>query len=452
MRQQLSLMDALTDRRDKGRLVWIFNIGAESVWHNISKGVSDPQEQEVVNRIEEMNLLLCRKQDIMILRKQPDPDYLDMLENLGFELPRIEIPEGESDDPFVSISQLILQDEALLERLQLYGMQGRAAYEETYLVPYAVTQWEEEIARTCEIPYIGAPSDICKLVNDKIFSRQAAIELGFPVSSGTVCATVEEIRRECLAIGTADAEAQIIIKEPYGASGKGLYLLQGTQKLDATLSVMSRFARKQNNPDQAWLVERWHKKQMDLNYQIYIHPDGDVEVFSLKRQIVDGTVYIGSYMPSGVSETIRQQSRKYAMELGHYLYEKQYRGIASIDAFIDESGELIPVIEINGRFTLSTYISLLPQVFGLRIFRSRYFRHITKERLTYQALCQTLEEHDLLYTSLHPFGVWIYTAGTLSASKTTSGYNNRIFAIVIADTQKEAQRLEEQLEHIIAGL
>ncbi len=44
----------------------------------------DRDENIVVNRIEEMNLLVCREQDVVILRRRPEEEYLDRLGKLAF--------------------------------------------------------------------------------------------------------------------------------------------------------------------------------------------------------------------------------------------------------------------------------------------------------------------------------------------------------------------------------
>lgn len=47
--------------------------------------------------------------------------------------------------------------------------------------------------------------------------------------------------------------------------------------------------------------------------------------------------------------------------IGARLFELGYRGGVGIDAMILENNELIPIIEINGRFTLSTYVSFVQE-------------------------------------------------------------------------------------------
>ncbi|MDP4095719.1 peptide ligase PGM1-related protein [Paenibacillus sp. P96] len=442
----VDLLTALSTGRSQHVFIWLFNIGAEEVWHPGSGGISDPAEQTVVNRIEEMNLLLCRSQDIIVLRQHPDPDFLEMLSQIGFAIPRIEVPEPF--DALTPITDLMLADEGLLQRLRTASEEAGTAY----LVPYAVTWKEEEVAARCSLTLLGAGSGLSARINDKIWSRRTAEELGFRVTEGAVCKDETEVREACLRM-TAESSAPVrfIIKLPHGASGKGMVLVEDLSRLDSVLKVMKRFAGRPSL-SAGWLVERWHAKQMDLNYQIYIDPQGGVTLFSLKAQELAGTVYIGSRMPAEVDRRLEVEIRSCAEQLGASLFAAGYTGIASIDGFVNEDGLLLPVIEINGRFTLSTYISFVPSILGEHKYVSRYYRIVSAEPLTYASLCSLLRERELLYGPERREGVIVYTAGTLSTVGLKQGFINRIFTLIAADSWEEAEDYVCRLERVVAGL
>ncbi|WP_355321502.1 peptide ligase PGM1-related protein [Paenibacillus jiagnxiensis] len=442
----VNLLTALSTDRSQHVFVWLFNIGAEEVWHPGSRAVADPAEQTVVNRMEEMNLLLCRSQDIIVLRQQPQLHFLEMLQQMGFAIPRIEVPE--SSDPLTPITELVLADEGLLQRLQTASEEAGGAY----LVPYAVTWKEEEVAARCSLSLLGADSGMCARVNDKIFSRRMAEQLGFLVTEGAVCRNETEVQEACGRIATeAACPVRFIIKQPHGASGKGMLLVEDLSRLNAVVNVMKRFAGRNSLAD-GWLVERWYAKKLDLNYQIYISPEGEVTLFSLKVQQLAGTVYTGSRMPADLDKGLEREIRRCAEQLGAALFAAGYSGIASIDGFVDEDGQLFPVIEINGRFTLSTYISFVFTVLGERKFLSRYYRVVSAEPLTYEALCVLLRESGLLYGPERREGVIVYTAGTLSAARLKQGFINRIFTLIAADSWEEAEDYARRVEHAFNAL
>lgn len=438
-------LTALSTDRDRYVFVWLFNIGAEEIWHPGSRAVADPAEQIVVNRMEDMNLLLCRSQDIIVLREQPQPHFLKMLQHIGFDIPRIEVPEPS--DPLTPITELVLADEELLQRLRIASEEAGGAY----LVPYAVTWKEEEVAERGSLTLLGADAELCARVNDKIFSRRLAEHLGFPVTEGAVCRNETEIQEACDRIAAAaTGPVRFIIKQPHGASGKGMFLVEDLSRLNTILNVMKRFAGR-NSLAGGWLVERWYGKQLDLNYQIYISPEGEVTMFSLKVQQLAGTVYTGSRMPAELGKGLEEQVLSYAEQLGSSLCAAGYFGIASIDGFVDEDGLLFPVIEINGRFTLSTYISFVSAVLGERKFLSRYYRVVSNEPLTYESLCALLRENRLLYGPEHREGVMVYTAGTLSPAHLKQGFINRIFALIVTDSWEGAEDYARRLEQLFAA-
>jgi hypothetical protein len=440
-----NLLNLITTQRNKGIIIWLCNIGAEKYWNKVNTGISDPYEDAIVNRIEEMNILICRKQDILILRERPAKAYLDKLEKIGFDIPNILVPENP--DQITPISELVLKDKKLLD--QLKDIAGNN--EDVCFAPYAVTRLEEEIAEKCNLRLIGSASQINAKINDKIFNRMIAEELNFPVCEGKVCNSIEEIRKEFHRLTDSLQFAKIIIKEPFGASGKGLYVLEDEARLESTLRIIGRFARK--NPEAKWLVEGWYEKKADINYQIYVAGDGSVNVFSIKQQLLRDTVYIGSKIPPELTNGQIGAIKKYGEQIGKYLYDIGYRGVVGVDSIITTDDIIIPIIEINGRFTLSTYISFLDRIMNGNRIATRYFRISTKSFLSYQGLLEMLEERGIDYDTEKKEGVIIYTCGTFSGGfpDINGFYSGRLFALVSAREEKNIRYYVNRLENLIGG-
>ncbi len=442
--RNLSLIEMITENRNRGIIVWLFNIGAEKYWNNLSSGVVDVNEDIVVNRIEEINLLICREQDIMILRKKPDNRYLNALRENGITVPQI--LSLDTDDLVTPISQLILVNEKIKEYLTEISNTNN----EVYFVPYAVTYIEEEIAKICNLNIIGAPSSINSIVNDKVFSRQLAEQLGFSVCDGKICGNIDEIKRTYHFLrNNPPYYDKVIIKEPFGASGKGLYVVDSEDQLNAIVIRLARVARK--NKQARWLVEGWYRKKADVNYQIYVASDGKVNVFSIKRQLLKHTVYIGSKMPPDLSDHIIEQYLIYGEKIGKYLFEMGYTGVAGIDSIIDENDLIIPIIEINGRFTLSTYLSFIERTMGKKKFMTRYHRIVTHSPMDYEQICSILDSNEILYSQQKGKGVFIFTSGTLPSNLIPEkGYCiGRLFMLLVAEHWDEIDEYYRKVEDII---
>jgi hypothetical protein len=444
--EPFNLIEYLTGRRDQGIFIWLCNIGAEKYWNKAASGIVDKIEEVLVNRVEEMNLLICRRQDILILREQPDPDYLKFLDTLGFAIPRIVTPADA--DALTPISELVLKDQRLLEELKEIA----GNHPDVYFVPYAVTYLEEKIAASCGLKMIGAPSAASAAVNDKIDNREIAEKLGFECCKGRICNTIDEVRQEYFDLTRNEPFFEkVIIKEPYGASGKGLYIIESEDRLASTLAKLARFAR--NKPDSRWLVEGWYPKKADVNYQIYISPAGGVNTFSIKEQLLRDTVYIGSKVPPELAPEILEAYQRCGEKIGRYLFEMGYTGVAGIDSIITSQDVMIPIIEINGRFTLSTYISFIPQVIGKVKFLTRYYPLNTSAPLSYRDFQGMLEQQGLLFRPEAEAGIMIYTSGTLASQLTTENvYRGRLFALVIGTRWETIYDYSKRLDGLIGDI
>lgn len=404
-------------------VIWLFNIGLEKYWNGEVYTVKNAREDVIVNHMEEMNLLLTRKQDILILRARPEEAYLREMEQFGCEIPTIVCPGRE--DETKGISELVLEDDALVGEIKaLTAFCGKVIF-----VPYGVSSLEEEIAAKLGTALFGSSHEINRMVNNKVFSRQLAIEHGFRVSEGRICAGFEALQKA--AEKAAARYPKIIIKEPCGASGKGLWVIEGEAKLKSTLLIIKRFFKDRLDGD--WLVEEWCDKAADLNYQIYVGDDGTVEVFSIKEQRVSGTVYTGSVIPPAFSENIINECRSCGKVIGEELYQKGYRGILGVDAMILTSGELIPIIEINGRFTLSTYVSFVQEKRKAAKAFAFYRRIALAAGDDYAAIKDKLVRENLWLQKDR--GMFVYTSESIREQRT--GDAGRMFGLIFAEDEED---------------
>lgn len=437
---EFHLLRALTDQKSSYRIIWLCNIGAEQFWNDVAYGVVDVHENRIVNRMEEINLLLCREQDLMILREAPDPLYLETLKKMGFQIPSILTPKDRNSS--MSISQLVLSDTELLQQIQSFADKE----EEVFFVPYAITYLEEEISRMCGLNLVGGRSELNKTINDKIFNREISNSLGYQMTKGKVCTSYKEIEEAYIEF--SELFECVVIKDPYGASGKGLYIIQNLEELRL---CFGRRLRSKLEQGKSWLVEGWYKKQKDLNYQIYIPDQGDVETFSINEQMITETIYTGSMIPARISEALAAEINQKGKEIGKYLYQLGYRGIAGIDSILTDRNELIPIIEINGRFTLSSYLSFLKDYFGEKKMLSRYIRFITSTPFDYKKICSILHQEGLLMNPETLEGIFIYISGTLPTQEHSFSdyFLGRLFVLIVSDDWTSVQLMNEQLEQCI---
>ncbi|KZE71721.1 hypothetical protein AV654_05815 [Paenibacillus elgii] len=176
-----SFLHLVTTNRHEGTIVWLCDMGL-----NLNSA----------NRLEDTVLLFCRKQDVLILREEPNEMYLLELVRLGFELPHIIVLKEASVR--TSISFEILNNKRVLKSLVDLACQRR----NVYLLSYTVTESEEKLAFTCGMTLIGTPSCLANNVKSSSFIKTVSEKLGFPTDNESVEHSTER---------TADAYYHIFI-------------------------------------------------------------------------------------------------------------------------------------------------------------------------------------------------------------------------------------------------
>ena len=427
-----NLLNHIVDEQDQSIVIWLFNIGVERYWSNFTNVVKDPNEDKIVRHIEEINLLITRKQDYMIMRRPPSDEFLSDLDSLGFCVPHIICPSCENDDK--DISELILEDDSILDLLKELGRKDCV-----YFVPYGVSHLEEKISDVCGLHLIGNSNEHSKIVNNKIFSKNTARELGLPFAEDKVCTSVEEIEEAYYSL--SKKYSKVIIKMPCNSSGRGMWVLDSERKFKTVCAIIKRIAKTHQIDE--WLVEGWIDKKMDLNYQIYVSETGYVSTFSIKEQIVEETLYVGSVLPARIDDVLTEECKKCGSLIGKYLYSLGYTGVFGIDALIADDGTLIPIIEINGRFTLSTYLSFIEKRYGGK-FIYAYYKRFCSSEVDYKSLKEKMQDRNLWVKDGN--GIFIYNESTADSSLANGRL--RLFCLAIGDSEDHVNKLKNDTDKL----
>ncbi len=157
------ILDLIGIEDSSSIIVWLMNIGVEDAWYGGDLAILDTDPIELA--MEEMCLLLTKKQDILILRNSPEQEYLQDLEDSGFEIPTILIPDVNATD--ISITELVLKDKKMLTYLQSLS----TAETNVYFAPFGISEKEEQLATACNLQLIGSTTSIQGKINDKVFAK-----------------------------------------------------------------------------------------------------------------------------------------------------------------------------------------------------------------------------------------------------------------------------------------
>lgn len=412
---------------------WLFNIGIEENWSIDRFKVKDLKEDHIVQHMEEIMMLVAGRDDILLLRRRPNDRFICQMRSYGFEVPEIICPEKE--DATKTITQLVLEDIKVLGELKELSHK-----KDIYLLPYGVTENEEVLAKECGMRLIGPNSTVSRASNSKLYAKELVKKLHLSSPDGKVCVNFDQIREEWDFL--TKQFRRIVIKRPYGASGRGLYLVENFEKLQKVLYILKR----SGGGNEKWIVEGWYEDKKDLNTQMFICDDGSIKILSIKEQILNDTVYKGSIFPVELSVGIKSKYLTALEKAGSELYRDGIRGIVGIDSIVTEK-EIFPIIEINVRFTLSTYLSMLPSQFPDRYFCSMYYRIFLSEKWNYSEITKKLVHARLAFDSQTREGIFCYNHACVDQD--ILGKSGRLFVILMAKERKDLQKLRLKLEQLL---
>ncbi|WP_240419140.1 ATP-grasp domain-containing protein [Paenibacillus periandrae] len=315
-------------------LVWLFNINQEQRWNDcaVFPSVTDVQKLELVYQQEQLLLFIADERDTVFFCHKSDEQFLEYLREQGVRLPNIvQVPDLKLSENMAS------------------------NFQNSILVPYIVSEETEELVHSIpEARIFGSHLDLVKRINNKFATRKMAITNGFNVTKGYFCTNAAELQNAYHSLRIAGFK-KCILKIPYGSSGKGLKIIDG----DKSFEVLQRFILRRSKQFEL-LLEGWHPIGHNINCQLWVDKNR-IEILAITEQQIDeNAVYQGTCFTPTYSTEILEVYRNEMTRLGTILRKTGYRGICGVDSIIDSEGNLIPIIEVNARFTQVTY--LLPIV------------------------------------------------------------------------------------------
>jgi D-alanine-D-alanine ligase-like ATP-grasp enzyme len=431
-------------RGDAGApLVFLGNFEVEDRWAEGEPGLPRfalRSAVAVVNRMDEFALLLAGTGDHVVLKEEPDPDFLAYLSDLGILLPDLLCVRQQEPDRVVT--EDALADPALLARLgELHARGAR-------LLPHGVSVLEERLAAAGGIAIAGSPAAVCKAVNGKIYSRHVADELGLRQPPGWTCENLAEwdaaVRRARALLADGGT---VVVKDAFGVSGKGILVVDDERiLLSLDRKVRSR-AERTGDDRLTLLIETWVGKRADLNYQVTVGGDGAVQFDFVKEAITASGVHKGHRFPADLTAAQRDELRMAGEALGRRLAADGYRGVVGVDALVGADERLFPVIEINARSNMSTYQARLQEAFvpaGRYAMAGQYPLRLGG-RLPFKRLRAALD--GILVTADSGSGVLVNNFATVNAAAGTGGptFDGRLYALLVADSPAALAALDREL-------
>ncbi|MEU9329627.1 peptide ligase PGM1-related protein [Streptomyces canus] len=447
------LKAALTGNPDV-ELVFLGNFEVEDQWARGEPGLprlAFGSGSVIVNRMDEFALLLAGKGDHVVLKGEPDPDYLSHLEELGFDLPGLLVVERQ--DPGSTVTQDALEDRPVLRELGRIGARGGV------VCAHGVSELEERLAERAGIALAAPPAVVCKAVNSKIYSRRLAGELGIRQARGWTCVSLAELDAAVDAARALLADGRrVVFKDAFGVSGKGIEVVEDERRLDRLHRMIGSRARKAGDDRAGLVVEEWVAKRADLNYQFTVGRDGRVHVDFVKEALTEGGVHLGHRIPARLTERQTAELTEVSRLLGGRLADDGYFGVVGVDAMVDPDGGLYPIVEINARHNMSTYQASIQEAFigsGSTALVRRYPLRLGVP-LPFGSLHRALA--DLLFDPARGTGLLINNHATVNAAAPPgerapgADFPGRLHGVVVADSADRAAALDDEVGRRLAAL
>jgi Pre ATP-grasp domain/ATP-grasp domain len=428
-------------------LIFVGNFEVENQWGHGEIGLPTfgfAASNLLVNRMDEFALLLAGPEDFVLLKGEPDPEYLASLASLGLELPTILVVSDPA--PERTVTQDALADPSLIARLAGLGRSGAA------LFPHGVSEHEEHLAKSAGLTLAAPPAEICKAVNSKVYSRRLADALSMRQPPGLGCTTgTDWAEAVAWARRRITAGARVGIKDAYGVSGKGIVIVNAETQLASLDRMVTTRLRRSGSDRLGLVVEEWVPKSADLNYQFTLGRDGQVSFDFVKEAVTENGVHKGHRIPARLDTRQQAEIVQAAWQLGAALAADGYFGVVGVDAMVDPGGCLYPVIEINARNNMSTYqVRIQDEVATTgQVILARHYQVRAVGQVPFSWLRDLLG--DLLITSPGGTGLLVNNFATVSAvsSQAMPGQqavaDGRLYGLVIADDASALDHIDAEI-------
>lgn len=435
-----SLKNCLVNN-EKARFIYLNNFEVEEKWtlndHFKIPTVSLGNSERVVNRMEELCLHLASENDYLLLKNQVDADYISYLKEQGFKLPNIIVVNH--NDPSLNITESILECERTIMKLK------KLKSDNTYLMPFGTSTLEERLSEAVGIQLATPSSIVCKKVNSKIYGRNVNETTMIQQIPGFNCESVEDLKdgfhnfEEDILNG-----GKIVIKDALGVSGKGITIIETHQKFKQYLKFLQRSLKRNPTKSIKMVMEKWIDKQIEVNYQFIVSRKGEVFFNFVKESIVDSNVHQGHITPANLTSEQIVILREAANKIGSELHKSGYFGVVGVDAIVGKNGIVYPNLEINARFNMSTYQSIIQELYlNNKVSFAKKVNLKLKSWINFKEVESYLG--DLLFESKRGTGLLITNFATLNAAYQEEGveYTGRLYYMIIEKNNENLLNIEK---------
>ncbi|MFJ2557267.1 MULTISPECIES: hypothetical protein [unclassified Streptomyces] len=299
--------------------------------------VTLPGGAGAVAAMDELLAGFCAPGDLLVTRTPMADAVREGLGACGIDVEPYVLRSGAAeDDRPRTVDALIAADGAARERI--------AACPD--VLPYAVLPDTVALTDRLGRPGLLPPVAVVAEVNSKSWSNALVRRLGLP-GAGRVVRSVDE-----LASAVAEFGYPVLVKDPYGVSGRDTLEIAAPGVLGAVLRTLGRQVAAGRRIE--LVVQRRYARRYDFSAHLRIARTGEATVLGVLMMTNHLFRYAGSH-PADPGFLARLDADGYFDTLAavaEAVAGAGYWGPVGVDSMAVEDGTVVPVLEINARRSL----------------------------------------------------------------------------------------------------
>ena len=361
-------LELFSQSRGRCPAVYWFNANCEEQVALGRPGFTPSQRvAELEADFQALPMLLCVRDDVVLLREKPSSGFLRRMQGLGFAIPEFVECSAEG---------LAALAERKVNALRPWGWSPDSAELLAPLVE-GLPRGGEGPCWSAAARQLYAKSWSAARLGEFLAAQKTDYFCGTDVV-GTACETIEQVLAEIRRLVEAGFDA-VVIKAIYGSSGRGQIHCRGGQLRTEQRGRLGNILRQQGQV----VVEPWLDKVVDLSLHFDVGAEGETAVAGWTRFFTNGRgQYRGSFVGSltaGLDEEVKRflygdgrdarRLPKLGEQLAEWLAEPLraagYQGPVGVDAMVYRDRDrlrLKPIVEINPRTTMGRVALKLQQM------------------------------------------------------------------------------------------
>ena len=303
------------------------------------------------NDMDQRGLLCVNPGDIILLRRQPENEFLSYLQELGWDFKDVRIVPSEQSAGDISTPNPMPMSFSRLHGINAGGY---------YLDVFEPSSPARDLAKQIGIPLYGSVH-LMSLYATKSGFREAAKELGLRIPPGMDHLTSVDAVVECLEELFTEGNDAVIIKLDAGCGGYGirvlnkkLFINRPEERRKVITSLLEEMGYRPNK-DSVTVEKLIPSVVSSPSVQIEVLPNGQYRLRSVHEQLLfRQRIYYGCISIPDVSSRQYKEVIAASYQFAEFLAKQQFIGFFGMD-FIITDEEMVYCIEVNMRKAASFY-------------------------------------------------------------------------------------------------